>query len=185
VQGPVRSGAGIQQGRHVTRNATSCRERALATLSTERPRSIVAVQTFDWVLSLIAGTLLALVAVALVRGSSEWSRVPTIIWAHVLTIAVALALTPVMLLRRRGDYPHRVAGRVWVSSMMLTALLSFWVRGINGGSLSWIHILSALTIILAPRIVLTAPPSAREAPRRRASLDYRRTCDRWSVHANS
>ena len=77
-------------------------------------------------------------------------------WAHILTIAVALALTPVMLLRRRGDYAHRFIGWIWVSAMMLTALLSFSVRGINGGSLSWIHILSAVTIVQAPRIVLTA-----------------------------
>ena len=40
--------------------------------------------------------------------------------------------------------------------MMLTALLSFGVRGINGGSLSWIHILSAATILQAPRVVITA-----------------------------
>jgi uncharacterized membrane protein len=129
---------------------------ALATIATDRPRSPLAPQPLDWALSAIAGGLLAVVALALVRGSSDWSRVPTIVWAHVLTIAVALALTPVMLLRKRGDYAHRVTGWVWVSSMMLTALLSFWVRGLNGASLSWIHILSALTLIQAPRIVLTA-----------------------------
>lgn len=90
------------------------------------------------------------------RGSGEWARVPAFVWGHVATVATALALTPVMLLRRRGDPLHRTLGWVWVSAMMLTALLSFGVRGINGSGLSWIHLLSALTLLQAPRIVISA-----------------------------
>ena len=129
----------------------------MATLLAEgRPRFSVAPQSFDRVLAAIASILLVVLVVAIARGSQEWARVPGLVWAHVATIAVALVLTPVMLLRRRGDRLHRTLGWIWTSAMMLTALLSFGVRGINGGSLSWIHILSALTIIQAPRIAITA-----------------------------
>ena len=132
------------------------RGKKLATLARERPAFSVAPRMFDRVLAVIAAVLLALLLAALVRGSAKWVWVPPFVWAHLLTIAVALVLTPVMLLRRRGDRLHRVLGWIWVSAMMLTALLSFGVRGLNGTSLSWIHILSALTILQAPRIVITA-----------------------------
>ena len=40
---------------------------------------------------------------------------PWQVWAHLLTIMPAMALTPVMLTRPRGDTRHRVLGYVWVS----------------------------------------------------------------------
>lgn len=108
---------------------------------------------------LLAGgaVLMALaVAVAILRGHTEWSRVPPIVWGHLATIAVALILTPVMLLRRRGDRMHRVLGRVWAASLALTALLSFGIRLTSPGRLSFIHLLSAWTLIQVPIIVWSA-----------------------------
>src|SRR5690242_10683110 len=81
----------------------------------------------DWYDKLLAGAaavLLAAVVVALARGYGEWGRVPGIVWAHIATILVALELTPVMMLRTRGDAMHRTLGRVWAAALFLTALLS-------------------------------------------------------------
>ena len=98
---------------------------------------------------------LALLA-ALVRGRAHWHEVPPLVWLHLFTIAVAVVLTPVVLLGRRGTVRHRRLGQVWVAAMLATALLSFGIRGINRGGFSWIHLLSAWTLIQAPLIWWTA-----------------------------
>jgi uncharacterized membrane protein len=135
-----------------------------------KPRAQVSLKP-DWLDRLLAAAaivLLACVLAALARGAAEWSRVPTIVWSHILTILVAVTLTPVMLLRRRGDRLHRRLGWVWVSAMALTAALSFGVRGLNSGSFSLIHILSAWTLIQVPLIVWSA--RSHNVPRHRASV---------------
>lgn len=113
-------------------------------------------ELFDRILSAAALVLLAFVLTALWRGRGEWGEVPDFVWAHIATIVLAVILTPVMLLRRRGDRLHRRLGWVWVSSMALTAIFTFWIRGLNQGSLSLIHILSAWTLIQVPLIVWSA-----------------------------
>ena len=65
---------------------------------------------------------------------------------------IALALTPVILLRRRGDRRHRVLGTIWVVAMIISALDSFLIRSINDGQFSFIHILSAWVLIQVPII---------------------------------
>ena len=113
-------------------------------------------ELFDRILSAAALILLAFVLAALTRGRGEWGEVPGFVWAHIATILLAVVLTPVMLLRRRGDRLHRRLGWVWVTSMALTALFTFWIPGINQGALSLIHILSAWTLIQVPLIVWSA-----------------------------
>jgi uncharacterized membrane protein len=121
-----------------------------------RPKLSLKPDWVDRILSVAALALLAAVLTALARGRSEWGEVPAFVWAHIATILLAVTLTPAMLLRRRGDRLHRRLGWVWASAMALTALFSFWIRGINAGSLSLIHILSAWTLIQVPLIVRSA-----------------------------
>lgn len=110
----------------------------------------------DRLLAAAAIVLLVMVLVALGRGYAEWHRVPVFVWLHIATIGAALALTPVMMLRRRGDRLHRRLGRVWAAAMLLTALFTFGIRGINQGSFSYIHLFSVLTLVQVPVIVWTA-----------------------------
>lgn len=124
--------------------------------ATERPKLSLKPELFDRILSVAALVLLAAVLTALWRGRAEWSEVPAFVWGHIATILVAVILTPVMLLRRRGDRLHRRLGWVWVFSMALTALLTFGIRGLNQGNLSLIHILSGWTLIQVPLIVWAA-----------------------------
>ena len=111
---------------------------------------------YDRILTVAALALLAAVGTAVWKGRAEWGEVPTIIWAHIATIVVALVLTPVMLLRRRGDRLHRRLGWIWATAMATTAAATFGIRGLNQGSLSLIHILSAWTLIQVPLIVWAA-----------------------------
>ncbi|MCC5975617.1 MAG: DUF2306 domain-containing protein [Rubellimicrobium sp.] len=67
---------------------------------------------------------------------------------HVLAAISAIVLGPVALLRRSRDRWHRVAGRLWVLAMALTAMSSFWIHGYR---LLWgfspIHLLSVLVLV--------------------------------------
>lgn len=121
-----------------------------------RPAISLAPNLLDRVLAAAAAVLFAMLLAALLRGRDEWRFVPLFVWLHIATIAAALALTPVMLIRRRGDRLHRRLGWVWSAAMMLTALFSFAIRGINDGGLSYIHLFSALTLVQVPVIVWTA-----------------------------
>jgi uncharacterized membrane protein len=111
---------------------------------------------FERFLAAASVALIAAVIIAVAKGRAEWNQVPAFVWVHLGLVVAALGLTPTMLLRRRGDRPHRVLGWIWVSSMFLTALASFNVRLINQGGFSFIHILSVWTIIQVPIIVLSA-----------------------------
>ncbi len=115
----------------------------------------IAPDRFERFLAVAAIILLAVVLTAIGRGHGQWGQVPGLVWFHLLTILVALALTPVMLLRRRGDGRHRWLGWVWSGALFLTALDSFLLHG-PGSRFSIIHILSIFTLIQVPIIVLSA-----------------------------
>ncbi len=110
----------------------------------------------DRLLAAASAVLLAFVLAALWRGRMDWPGIPALVWAHLTTIGLALALTPVMLLRRKGDRPHRALGYVWVAAMFGTAALSFGMRYTNNGNFSFIHIISVFTVTQVPRIVVRA-----------------------------
>ena len=113
------------------------------------PRPLAA-DTYERILCAAAITLLVAVTIALARGRAHWAEVPLLVWTHIATILVALALTPVILLGRRGDPRHRRLGQVWAVAMLLTALLSFGIRLGNAGGFSIIHILSVWVLIQVP-----------------------------------
>ena len=131
----------------------------------QRPRSLAA-DGYEKLLAVAAILLLLTVLVALLRGHAQWGLVPGLVWAHLATILPALALTPVMLLRPRGDRLHRLLGKLWVAAMFLTAALSFEVRLSHPGHFSFIHIISAYVVIAAPLIWWTAHTHRVNAHRR-------------------
>ena len=119
----------------------------------ERP---FAPDTYERVLSAGAVILLAAVLIALFKGRGEWALLSFGVQVHLVAITVAVALTPIMLLRPRGTPMHRQLGWVWIGSMVLAAVISFGVRGANHGGFSIIHLLSAWVLIQVPLIVLSA-----------------------------
>lgn len=108
------------------------------------------------IIGALALALFVAAATAVIKGRAQWPLIPWQVWAHLATIFIVLGITPVMLWRKRGDRMHRWLGWIWAAGMFATALISFDLRGINSGGLSYIHVLSVLTVITVPVLVISA-----------------------------
>lgn len=116
----------------------------------------VAPNRSEYVLGGLVLVLLGAIIIALYKGRAQWAELPWQIWAHLLTISMALIVTPAMMWRKRGDGTHRFLGWIWAMSMFATAVISFDLRLINPGGFSYIHILSMLTVIGVPVLIVSA-----------------------------
>ena len=63
---------------------------------------------------------------------------------------LSFAIGCVLLAGVKGRAMHRTLGYVWVAAMAVTAISSFFLQSINPGSFSFIHALSAWTMIVLP-----------------------------------
>jgi uncharacterized membrane protein len=83
-------------------------------------------------------------------------------WTLLIITHVVGALTSVVLggyqvwRRPKGDTRHRLLGRVWVVLILWTAISSFWIRHINEGAFSWLHVLSVVTLVTVTLGVVSA-----------------------------
>jgi uncharacterized membrane protein len=111
---------------------------------------------FERLLAAAAIALLVMVSAALLRGRDGWAELEPNVWLHLGLVMLPLAITPVQLLRRRGDLLHRILGRVWALSLFTTAVVSFTIRDLNEGGFSFIHIFSLITVVTVPGLVLAA-----------------------------
>ena len=73
------------------------------------------------------------------------SELPPVVWVHMIAAVVALITGALVLWRKKGDSRHRFLGRTWVILMLVVAGSSFWIREINDGGFSPIHLLSVWT----------------------------------------
>jgi len=73
---------------------------------------------------------------------TEASLVIQIHWAGAM---LALGLGILMLVRKKGTASHKMIGRAFIGVMLLVAISSFFIREINRGGLSWIHIFIPIT----------------------------------------
>lgn len=65
---------------------------------------------------------------------------------HFIAAILAIALGVINLIFEKGNLRHRIFGWCWMVLMTIVTVPSFWIREINDGDLSWIHILSLWTI---------------------------------------
>ncbi|WP_240330871.1 hypothetical protein [Sphingorhabdus sp. Alg239-R122] len=120
-----------------------------------RPKSLKP-DLLEKILGALSLILLAAALVSLFKGRSEWHILPWQVWLHLSTILTALITTPFMMWRKRGDKMHRWMGWIWSIAMLVTALVSFDIRMIARGNFSYIHLLSLLTVVVVPLLVLSA-----------------------------
>lgn len=67
-----------------------------------------------------------------------------VILIHLSAALLAVVVGGVMMALKKGTRLHRMSGRAWVLLMLVTALLSFWIK--TSGGFSWIHLLSIYTL---------------------------------------
>jgi len=69
---------------------------------------------------------------------------------HLVGVAAALIVGVVLLMAVKGRAMHRVLGWTWVMAMGLVAVSSLFIRMVNHGQLSWLHLFTGWTLIALP-----------------------------------
>ncbi len=88
---------------------------------------------------------------------------------HVITVAIALVLGPVQFALPKGNAAHRVVGWTWTLAMYATAIATLFIRDMNDGQFSPIHIFSMMAIIGLP-LAIWAARKGRIAAHQRAMI---------------
>lgn len=100
-----------------------------------------------------AGVALALTVASTVAHAPDWAllaRQPWVIQLHIAAALTALLLGTIQLVGIKGTGLHRLIGWTWVVAMVTVAISSLFIRQINPGSFSLIHLLSGWTLIALP-----------------------------------
>ena len=69
------------------------------------------------------------------------------IWVHFIAAVLAIMLSLINLVSEKETPQHRMVGWFWLIIMIFVTIPSFWIREINEGDFSWIHLLTIWTII--------------------------------------
>ncbi|MDI1288124.1 MAG: DUF2306 domain-containing protein [Reyranella sp.] len=69
---------------------------------------------------------------------------------HLATISAAFVIGSWMMIRPKGTRPHRALGMTYIALMTVSAVSTFWVRGIAHGGFSFLHLLSAFVLVALP-----------------------------------
>ncbi|MCA6225185.1 MAG: DUF2306 domain-containing protein, partial [Phenylobacterium sp.] len=92
---------------------------------------------------------------------------PPVILVHLAFGLLALMVGAILMAGRKGARMHRILGWGWVLAVGIVAITSLFIRVVNPGHFSFIHILSGYVIIALPLAVAAA--------RRHDVERYRRT----------
>lgn len=69
---------------------------------------------------------------------------------HIAAAVLALVIGVVLLAGIKGNRLHRTLGWTWAVAMATVAVSSLFIREMNGGAFSLIHLLSGWTLIVLP-----------------------------------
>ncbi len=104
-----------------------------------------------------AGAAIAIAAVVSLKPHAPnialIAAAPTVIQVHLAAALTALVIGIVLMMRVKGTNLHRALGWTWVIAMGTTAVSSLFIRGMNPGHFSFIHLLSGWTIVALPGAV--------------------------------
>ena len=67
--------------------------------------------------------------------------------SHLFLAFTALIIGSVNLFSKKGTQRHKFIGWFWIIFMTYVAVSSFWIKELNDGVFSWIHLLSIITLI--------------------------------------
>jgi uncharacterized membrane protein len=81
---------------------------------------------------------------------SRVASLPPPLQLHIVAAILAFAIGTIILLRPKGSGFHKTLGWAWVIAMGTTAMSSFFITGLNGNNLSFIHLISGWTVVALP-----------------------------------
>lgn len=84
------------------------------------------------------------------EGGTAYQTPAWAVYIHLATVIPAVPLGAWVLWSKKGTPAHKMAGRVWALMMVITAIDSFWLRGLTGG-IGPIHIFSVITLWSIPK----------------------------------
>ena len=87
---------------------------------------------------------------------AQLAALPLAIQLHLVAAFGAILLGALLMWLRKGRTLHRAGGWIWVGLVALVAGSSFFIRGLNGSSLSVLHLFTGWTLITLPLAVLWA-----------------------------
>lgn len=67
--------------------------------------------------------------------------------SHILLAVFAVFFGLKNIISKKGDKTHKVIGWIWVLLMLYVSISSFWIKELNDGTYSWIHLLSVWVIV--------------------------------------
>ncbi|WP_369831741.1 DUF2306 domain-containing protein [Caulobacter sp. HMWF009] len=91
---------------------------------------------------------------------------PLVIQLHVAGAVTAFLIGCVLLAGVKGTGLHKRLGWTWVAAMALTAASSLFIKVINPGHFSFIHLLSGWTLIALPMAIVAIKRGKVAAHRR-------------------
>lgn len=80
---------------------------------------------------------------------SHYFDLPIAVQIHIVAALCALVLGITMFARRKGTRSHKIIGKLFLALMLITATSAVFIRYINDGSFSWIHIFVPVTFFAA------------------------------------
>ncbi len=133
----------------------------MTTLSIARPQPFDLPPPVRMAIALASGGLFALTFYAAMRWMlgfappTPWVR-DFALSVHLVTVIPAIPLGGYLFATRKGGPRHRLLGKVWLAMMLTTAVSTIFIRNLNNGGFSWIHLLTLLAIIAVPQALISA-----------------------------
>lgn len=106
--------------------------------------------------ALAAATTIAVGRVLLGLTPSTYEMKQVAILVHLATVLPAIPLGLWVLLARKGDATHRMLGRIWAVLMLTAAGSAVFIRTINHGQFSLIHLFVPLVFLALFRAIRAA-----------------------------
>lgn len=131
------------------------------TLNPALRATLIAAATILVTITVVA---LARVLIGLVPATQSLRNAAVII--HLATVVPAIPLGLYVLLARKGTPRHKSLGKLWLALMGVTAVSTLFIRQVNDGSLSLIHLFVPLTLVGIWQIISSARSGGLAAHRR-------------------
>mgnify|MGYP003658643329 CR=1 FL=1 len=99
-----------------------------------------------------------------------------LMFAHLITVAPCLFIGAYLLLVQKGTSKHRMIGKVYLSLMFFTAVISLFLPAHVGSQFlhhfGWIHLFSLLTIYTVPTAIIAVKKGNIRSHKRKMILLY-------------